>query len=72
MDESNSVADDLLIAVKAATVAEVENFTNMEMNKITQWSPPKLRFNDQKSSHADIKKTQRKESNRYIPIQQPS
>jgi hypothetical protein len=25
-------ADDLLIAVKAATVAEVENFTNMEMS----------------------------------------
>jgi hypothetical protein len=31
-------ADDLLISVKAATVAEVENFTNMEMNKITKWS----------------------------------
>jgi hypothetical protein len=30
-------ADDLLIAIKAATVAEVENFTNMEMSKITQW-----------------------------------
>jgi hypothetical protein len=28
--------DDLLIAVKAATVAEVENFTNMKMNKITK------------------------------------
>jgi 5'(3')-deoxyribonucleotidase len=43
-------ADDLLIAVKAATVAEVENFTNMEMNKITKWSKEnKLHFNDQKS-----------------------
>jgi len=31
-------ADYLLIAVKAATVAEVGNFTNMEMSKITQWS----------------------------------
>ena len=66
-------ADDLLIAVKAATVAEVENFRKMEMSKITQWSTEnKLHFNDQKSSHADIKKMQRKESNRYIPIQQPS
>jgi septum formation inhibitor-activating ATPase MinD len=43
-------ADDQLIAVKAATVAEVENSTNMEMNKITQWSKEnKLHFNDQKS-----------------------
>jgi 5'(3')-deoxyribonucleotidase len=43
-------ADDLLIAVKAAPVAEVENFTNMEMSKITQWSKEnKLHFNDQKS-----------------------
>jgi len=42
-------ADDLLIALKAATVAEVENFTNMEMSKITKWSKEnKLHFNDQK------------------------
>ena len=43
-------ADDLLLAVKATTVAEVENFTNMEMIKITKWSKEnKLHFNDQKS-----------------------
>jgi hypothetical protein len=43
-------ADDLLIAVKAATVAEVENFTNMEMSKITKWSKEnKLYFNFQTS-----------------------
>jgi hypothetical protein len=43
-------ADDLLIAVKAATVAKVENFTKMEMSKITQWfKENKLHFNDQKS-----------------------
>ena len=43
-------ADDLLLAVKAANVAEVENFTNMEMIKITKWSKEnKLNFNDQKS-----------------------
>jgi uncharacterized Zn ribbon protein len=43
-------ADDLLTAVKAATVAEVENFTNMKMTKITKWSKEhKLHFNDQKS-----------------------
>jgi len=33
-----SFADDLLIAAKAASVEEVENFINMEMSKITQWS----------------------------------
>jgi len=37
-------ADNLLIAVKAATVAEVENFTNMEMRKVTQRSKNKLQF----------------------------
>ena len=43
-------ADDLLIAVKAPTIAEVENFTKMEMSKIAQWSyKNKLHFNDQKS-----------------------
>ena len=43
-------ADALPIAVKAATVAEVENFTNIEMSKIAQWSKEnKLHFNDQKS-----------------------
>ena len=41
--------DDLLIAVKAATVAEVEKVTNMEMIKITKWSKEnKLHFNGQK------------------------
>jgi len=33
-----SFAEDLLIAAKAASVHEVENFTNMEMSKIIQWS----------------------------------
>jgi len=43
-------ADDLLIAVRAATIAEVENYTNMEMSKIIKWSKEnKLLFSDQKS-----------------------
>ena len=43
-------ADDLLIAVKAATIAEVENLTNTEMIKIMKWSKEnKLQFNEQKS-----------------------
>ena len=43
-------ADDMLIVAKAATVAEVENYTNMKMSKITEWSKENnLQFNDQKS-----------------------
>jgi hypothetical protein len=43
-------ADDLLIAVKAATIAEVENYTNMEMTKIIKCSKEnKLLFNNHKS-----------------------
>jgi len=43
-------ADDLLTVVKAATVAEVENYTNIEMSKIAKWSKEsKLHFNDLKS-----------------------
>ena len=36
--------DDLLIAVKAATTAEVENYTNMETSKITKWPKEKITF----------------------------
>ena len=43
-------ADDLLIVVKASTVAEVENYTNIEMSKIAKWSKEnKLHFNYLKS-----------------------
>jgi hypothetical protein len=53
-------ADDLLIAVKAATVAEVENFTNMEKSKITKWSKEnKLHFNDQKSKVILLSRTRK-------------
>jgi len=33
-----SFADDLPIAAKAASAEEVENFTNIEMSKFTQWT----------------------------------
>jgi hypothetical protein len=52
---------------KAATVAEVENFTNMEMSKITQWSKEnKLHFNDQKSKVMLI--TRRRKERKAIDI----
>jgi len=47
---ATAYADDLLIAVKAETIAEVESFTNIEMTKIKRWSKEnKLQFNDNKS-----------------------
>ena len=60
-------ADDLLIATKAATVAEAENFTNLELNKITQWAKEhKLQFNDQKSKIMLI--TRRRKGRKAIDI----
>ena len=34
-------ADDLLIAVKAESIREAENITNIEMNKILNWAKNK-------------------------------
>jgi len=43
-------ADDLLITVKAESVREAENITNIEMNKIMNWAKNnKIIFNEQKS-----------------------
>jgi hypothetical protein len=45
----------------AATTAEVENFTNMEMTKIIRWSiENKIQFNEQKS-HVMLISRRRKE-----------
>jgi hypothetical protein len=55
--------DYLLITVKAATIAEVENFTNMEMTKIIRWSKEnKIQFNEQKSHIMLISKDVKKEN----------
>ena len=43
-------ADDLLIMVRAESVAEAENVTNVELNKISEWARDNyLRFNEGKS-----------------------
>jgi hypothetical protein len=49
-------AEDLLIAVKAATVAEVKNFMNTEMSKITKWS-----IGNKSKSKVKLKSKRRKE-----------
>ena len=59
----------MLIAVKAASVAEVEIFTNMEMSKITNWSKENiLHFNDQKSKVMLIsrRRTEKKAIDMYL------
>ena len=43
-------ADDLLIAVKAESISEAGNITDIEMNKVLTWAKNnKLTFNEQKS-----------------------
>ena len=43
-------ADDLLIAVRAESVIEAENFANSEISRITNWAKNnKITFNEQKS-----------------------
>jgi len=55
-------ADDLLIAVKAESVREAENITNLELNKVTIWAQnKKLTFNEQKSKAMIISRMRRKE-----------
>jgi hypothetical protein len=56
-------ADDLLIAVKAESISEAENITNIEMNKVLTWAKNnKLNFNEQKSKVMVISQRERKEN----------
>ena len=53
-------ADDLLIAVKAESIREAENITNIEMNKILNWDKNnKINFNEQKSKAMVISRRKR-------------
>jgi len=56
-------ADDLLIAVKAESIRDAENITNIEMNKILNWAKNnKINFNEQKSKAMVISRRKRKEN----------
>ena len=56
-------ADDLLIAVKAESIREAENITNMEMQKILSWAKNnKINFNEHKSKVMVISRRKRKEN----------
>jgi hypothetical protein len=55
-------ADDLLRAVKAESISEAENITNIEMNKVLTWAKNNKRnFNEQKSKVMVISRRKRKE-----------
>ena len=43
-------ADDLILAARSETVSEVENFSNLELSKITAWSKSnQISFNEEKT-----------------------
>jgi len=57
-------ADDLLIAIREATIAEVEYYTNMETTKIIKWSKEnKSLFIDQKSKVLLISRRRKERKN---------
>ena len=56
-------ADDVILAVKAESIREAENLTNIEMGKITRWAKNnKINFNENKSKVMLITRGKRKEN----------
>jgi hypothetical protein len=56
-------ADDLLLAMKAESIREAKNITNIEMNKILTWAKNnKLTLNEEKSKAMVITRRKRKEN----------
>jgi len=75
--KATAFSDDLLIAVRAENVQEADNFTNIEINIITNWAKGnKINFNEQKSKAMIAARRKRREItevNIYLkskPIQQ--
>jgi len=56
-------ADDVMLAVKAESIREAENLTNIEMGKIIKWAKNnKINFNENKSKAMLITRRKRKEN----------
>jgi hypothetical protein len=65
MDRTKDVAfaDDLIMATKGTTVRAVENYVNVELSKINEWSKNNMtRFNDKKSKLMLVSRRKRKEN----------
>ena len=61
-------ADDLLLITRGQTIKEAENFSNVEMSKITVWSKEnKVHFNEEKSKTMLILRRKHKEE-KHIQI----
>ena len=55
-------ADDLIILTRGETVAEAENYMNIELSKIEEWAQnSKLKFNNTKSKVMLMSRRKRKE-----------
>ena len=53
----------MLIAVKAESIREAQNITNIEMNKVLTWAKNNiLNFNEQNSKFMVISRRKRKEN----------
>ena len=60
-----ALADDLIILTTGETVAEAENYMNMELRKIQDWAQNnKLKFNENKSKVMLMSRRKRKEKRR--------
>ena len=60
--------DDLVVMIKSESIRESENFSNVEMSKISEWAKEKIRFNEQKSKvmHMTRKRKESKELEIYL------
>jgi len=57
-------ADDLVIIIKADSIRQAENISNVELSKISTWAKDnKIRFNEQKSKVMLLTRRKRKEQN---------
>ena len=63
--KSIAFADDLIILTRGETVAEAENYMNLELRKIQAWAQNnKLKFNENKSKVMLMSRRKRKEKER--------
>jgi len=63
--KSHSFSDDLIILTRGETVAEAENYMNLELRKIQEWAQKnKMKFNENKSKVMLMSRMKRKEKKR--------
>jgi len=59
-------ADDLLIATRGDSIRAVENYANVEMSKMNEWSRRnKIKFSDKKSKAILVTRRKRREDKKY-------